>query len=153
MADWGPWNLVTYGKNRRYKRLQRGRRVPWKKSPETQYIYLPTSMAVASDVLGAVDNAIDTVGKIRRRRRSLINQAAIGLFGNRDNYDRPYDSLLNRHKAQKEKEKAAQRVDSPVKGAQHGALAREAVSPIPNAPSTQPDTPIAPETPSASETK
>jgi hypothetical protein len=150
------WREATYPvKGHKYKRLQRNRRVPGKKNPVPEYIYLGRADQMASNVLDTVDTGIKTIKRARRRGvGGTISQITTALVGVEDQYGRLRNSVLNRYKERlAAKEKAAQRVSGPTQRSEKGEpLAREAGTRSGDASSSQPDTPAATETPGSSET-
>lgn len=137
MGEWGPWRRYTYRTGGyEYEKLQRERRVPGRRTPETESIHIP---------------------KGRVRRKVEVGTLALMLVGDEDDYGRKRDSVLNRVKAAKAKsqeEKAPQRVEGQNKGAVGGTVSSPATgtgSSSSDGPSSQQDTPAAEGSPSPSE--
>lgn len=128
MGDWSGWYrcIKTTGPGRQYLYLQRARRVPGEPYPKTQ----PRSLGryngnpvprkrtrfdaasygeVAHVNVGGVDigEVLQKADEARKTLRRKTNQGiGLALFGDRNDYDLPHDSVLNRMR-DKAAEKAA----------------------------------------------
>ena len=96
-----------------YLYLQRSYRVPGRKHPKVECIYIGrfdagAVSAPADRDQGGRSSGSDGTAIRRRRRPSRLAALAIGTFGDMDEYHRPYDSLYNRWKERRETAKAAE---------------------------------------------
>lgn len=121
-----------------YLYLQKSERVPGQKWPKTTSRSQgrwnggplpkdndPPPLMVGSVDVGAVlQKAEDLVKVVRKaRRKGIVRSIAVGLVGDRDDYDRPIKSVLNRareRRAKEEKGKAAASAAPSTKGAVGG---------------------------------
>jgi hypothetical protein len=104
MADYGPWRYYIYKKKGRlYLKRQRGRWVPGWEEPDKQYEHLGPAdggLRLPKEDFPDLDFEGTELGKMLREYGALTKRKrklGVGLmvFGDRDEYDRPYRSLYN----------------------------------------------------------